>query len=89
MGFFQENFMQAFRKVSLLISLFFLSSTTVIAQTGPVPGGHIALRAARLIDGKNDTVVNNAVILVENDKIARRHRCCAGAGKDVTDRYAQ
>ena len=69
-GFLSGELMQAFRKVSLLVPLFFISSTTVIAQTAPVPGGHVALRAARLIDGKNDAVVNNAVILVENDKIA-------------------
>jgi imidazolonepropionase-like amidohydrolase len=38
-------------------------------QTHSDSSGRTALRAARLIDGKSETVINNAVILIENGKI--------------------
>ena len=60
--------MRSLKKTYLSVLTFvFLSS--VSAQIASPQSGHIAIRAARLIDGKSETVVNNAVVLVENDKI--------------------
>lgn len=60
--------MPAFKRICLpattLVFLSFACALIAAAQSG-----HTAIRAARLIDGKGDTVVNNAVILIENDKI--------------------
>jgi len=44
-------------------------ASLVHKQSAAAQGGPIAIRAARLIDGKSETVVNDAVVLVENDKI--------------------
>ena len=46
------------------VCLPFVCGQTTAAQSAPT-----AIRSARLIDGKSEAVVNNAVILVENDKI--------------------
>src|SRR5215510_15171727 len=60
--------MASFEKILLPVLTFvFLWSACV--QTAAPQSGHTAIRAARLIDGKGDTVMNNALILVENDKI--------------------
>ena len=40
----------------------------------------IALRAARLIDGKSDTPITNAVVFIEGDKIASI--ASGGRGRD-------
>jgi imidazolonepropionase-like amidohydrolase len=56
-----------------LISVALLSGAirgTVRAQDkAPAPPKKLAIRAGRLIDGKNDTPIANALILVEGDKI--------------------
>ena len=41
-----------------------------LSQKDAQPHPRIAIRAARLISGKGDTVLNNAVIVIEQDKIA-------------------
>jgi imidazolonepropionase-like amidohydrolase len=61
--------MRTLREICLLVLLLSVSSSTFTTQTAAGQGGRAALRAARLIDGKSETVVNNAVILVENDRI--------------------
>jgi imidazolonepropionase-like amidohydrolase len=43
---------------------------TVVAQKEPVPAKKMAIRAGRLIDGKGDKAIENALIIVEGDKIA-------------------
>src|ERR1700739_3268381 len=56
-----------------LISFLFLAAVWVPlchAQEKPAPAPKkIAIRAGRLIDGKGDTPITNALILVEGDKI--------------------
>src|SRR5215472_8289230 len=49
------------------LALVFLSPA--YAQIVSAQSSHAAIRAARLIDGKSESVVNNAVVLIENDKI--------------------
>jgi imidazolonepropionase-like amidohydrolase len=61
------------RRISILGLLgLFLGLPCVHAQTNSTlnPPTRIALRAARLMDGKHDTAVTNAVVIVERDKIA-------------------
>lgn len=53
--------------LSALALFVFLSLTRV--QPAAAQSGRTAIRAPRLIDGKSETVVNNAVVLIENDKI--------------------
>ena len=49
----------------------FLLGGVVLAQEKSSAAPHrIAIRAGRLIDGKSDVPIANALILVENDKIA-------------------
>ncbi|HKW34471.1 MAG TPA: amidohydrolase family protein [Candidatus Acidoferrum sp.] len=52
-----------------LFALTFVFYSSAYAQTAAAQSGHVAIRAARLIDGKSETVVNNAVVSIENDKI--------------------
>lgn len=52
-----------------LSALAFVFLSSACAQTVAAQTGHTAIRAARLIDGKSEAMVNNAVILIENDKI--------------------
>jgi imidazolonepropionase-like amidohydrolase len=56
-------------KTRLSALALFLFSLNTCAHTATAQGGHVAIRATHLIDGKSETAVNNAVILVENDKI--------------------
>ena len=63
------DFMRTLRKIGLPALLLFITSSPARAQTAASQGARIAIRAARLIDGKSEAVVNNAVIVVENDKI--------------------
>ena len=49
------------------LALVFLSPAC--AQIVSAQSSHAAIRAARLIDSKSESVVNNAVVLIENDKI--------------------
>ena len=50
------------------------------AQDGGVKTQRVAIRAARLIDGKSDTVLKNGVVLIEGDKIT-----AVGSGLLVRD----
>jgi imidazolonepropionase-like amidohydrolase len=61
--------MRTVLKCCLCAALVCVLASLVHKQSAAAQGGPIALRAARLIDGKSETVVNNAVVLVENDKI--------------------
>lgn len=60
--------MRSLKKICLS-ALTFVFLSLVYAQTSLAQSGRTAIRSARLIDGKTEAVVNNAVILVENDKI--------------------
>jgi imidazolonepropionase-like amidohydrolase len=65
------------------IALAWLLGTTLVAGVTPAhaqdtPHRRIAIRAARLISGKGDAVLNNAVVEVEDDKIV-----AVGAGLAV------
>jgi imidazolonepropionase-like amidohydrolase len=55
-----------------LIAASVVSLTVIFPLLGQSPDSphRIALRAARLIDGKSDTPIINAVVLIEGDKIA-------------------
>jgi imidazolonepropionase-like amidohydrolase len=46
-----------------------LVGTTSAQQTAAPPPRHMAIRAGRLIDGKSETPLSNALILIEGDKI--------------------
>jgi hypothetical protein len=46
-----------------------LVSNRLAAQTTGQNARRVAIRAARLIDGKSETVVKDAVVLVEGEKI--------------------
>lgn len=52
-----------------LPAIMFVFLPFVCGQTTAAQSGRTAIRSARLIDGKSEAVVNNAVILIENDKI--------------------
>ena len=56
--------------VGLAVLTFGLLSYSSGAQTKVAAPKRTAIRAGRLIDGKNDKVIENALILVEGDKIA-------------------
>lgn len=57
-------------KKTFLSAVMFAFLLFACVQVAVAQSGHVAIRAARLIDGKNEIEVNNAVVLVENDKIA-------------------
>ncbi len=61
--------MRILAKICLSAVLSAISLPPACSQTAMPQTGRVALRAARLIDGKSETVVNHGVILVENDKI--------------------
>lgn len=61
--------MRTLRKTSLSALLVFFSASPAWPQAHADSNARTALRAARLIDGKSDGVVNNAVMLIENGKI--------------------
>ena len=59
-----------FRRVLVVILLLFLSNVPLYAQQSSAPAPkRIAIRAGRLIDGKSDAPLSNALILIEGDKI--------------------
>ena len=61
--------MSVIRRLSVCLAvLFFCTSAFAQEKPAAVPK-KIAIRAGRLIDGKSDTVVDNALILIEGDKI--------------------
>jgi imidazolonepropionase-like amidohydrolase len=51
---------------TLFASLFFLGTGALAAES---PGAPIALKAARLFDGKSKSLISNAVVLVQGNKI--------------------
>jgi imidazolonepropionase-like amidohydrolase len=62
--------MKRLSKICLFCALLALFPQRGLSQTSSTTSKRTAIRAARLIDGKSETVVNNAVVLVENGKIA-------------------
>ena len=46
-----------------------MAGVSLNAQEGGGKTQRVAIRAARLIDGKSDTVLKNGVVLVEGEKI--------------------
>src|SRR5690348_6104291 len=52
------------------LACFAIASIALNAQEAAHSKQTLAIRAERLIDGKSDTVVNDAVVLVTGDKIA-------------------
>jgi imidazolonepropionase-like amidohydrolase len=54
----------------LALPVFQARSLVQAQQSSAVPLKRIAVRAGRLIDGKSDTPISNALILIEGDKIA-------------------
>ena len=61
--------MRVFKRICLSVLTLVAFLPFACIQTAEAQSGHVAVRAARLIDGKSQTVVNNAVVLIENDKI--------------------
>jgi len=55
--------------VFALVLVFGVSSSRAQQQSAAPPAKKIAIRAGRLIDGKSDTPISNALILVEGNKI--------------------
>src|SRR5512138_2193552 len=54
----------------IALSIFFLLATAPAHQTqGSRPPHPIAIRCGRLIDGKGEAPVNNAIILIEGERI--------------------
>jgi imidazolonepropionase-like amidohydrolase len=49
--------------------VFLVSGFLLAQEKSDVPPARIAIRAGRLIDGKSDSPISNAVILIEGDKI--------------------
>jgi len=62
--------MKKLSNICVLCAVFLVFQSRGLPQTPGTTSKRIAIRAARLIDGKTETVVNNAVVLIENDKVA-------------------
>ena len=61
---------RGFRVATLILTMVALCAfTSAQQQSSTPPPKRIAVRAGRLIDGKSDTPINNALILVEGEKI--------------------
>ena len=56
--------------IAALVASMAMASVVLSAQESATNRPTFAIRAARLIDGKSDTVVNDAVVLVAGDRIA-------------------
>jgi imidazolonepropionase-like amidohydrolase len=75
-----------FRMVLAGVLVMPLMISTCGAQTKEAPPKKVAIRAGRLIDGKSDTPITNALILIEGDKIvAVTPGGAAPAGVEVID----
>lgn len=57
------------KRLSMLVLLVSLLQAGPLLGQSPDAPHRIALRAARLIDGKSDTPITNAVVFIEGDKI--------------------
>ena len=55
--------------IGLAAAFLLLVGTSQAQQAAAPPAKRIAIRAGRLIDGKNETAIANALILIEGDKI--------------------
>jgi imidazolonepropionase-like amidohydrolase len=53
----------------MALGLFVVACVAVFADAADTPNGVIALKAARMFDGKSKTLVTNGVVIVENGKI--------------------
>jgi imidazolonepropionase-like amidohydrolase len=65
----REEIMIRIRKLLVCLSLLTFSISAFPQEKPAAVPKKIAIRAGRLIDGKSDTVVANALILIEGDKI--------------------
>src|SRR5208337_2646502 len=65
----QEGIMIHIRKLAVCLALLFFCASTFAQEKPATVPKKIAIRAGRLIDGKSDTVITNALILIEGDKI--------------------
>lgn len=61
---------RCFRWLVLVFPILMLRGLVPAQDKSPAPPKKIAIRAGRLIDGKSDAPIANALILVEGDKIA-------------------
>jgi imidazolonepropionase-like amidohydrolase len=95
---FVEDFMNGQRvrvalRWTLMLACFACAATGTFAQQGAAPGAstsapakQIAIRAGRLIDGRSDTPISNALILVQGEKIVSvTPGGTAPAGAEVID----
>src|SRR6266705_552984 len=57
------------RRGAMALGLFAIACVAVSADAADTPNGVIALKAARMFDGKSKTLVQNGVVIVENGKI--------------------
>src|SRR5690349_7345477 len=74
------------RIVLALLSIFLLFSVTSLIKTRAQTGKKIAIKCGHLIDGKADKAIDNAVILIEGDKItAAGSNLSIPAGTEVID----
>ena len=55
--------------IGLAAAFLLLVGTSQAQQAAAPPAKRVAIRAGRLIDGKNETAIANALILIEGDKI--------------------
>jgi imidazolonepropionase-like amidohydrolase len=69
-GFLEET-MKEWRRsgIGLAAAFLFLVGTSQAQQGATPPAKRIAIRAGRLIDGKSEAPIANALILIEGDKI--------------------
>ncbi|MEA2491764.1 MAG: hypothetical protein QOH21_3556 [Acidobacteriota bacterium] len=71
---------------SVLLALSLLLAVSVLAQPAATPPRVVALKAARMFDGTGNDIVNNAVVIVEGDRIkAIGGAIPAGAEIDLGD----
>ena len=66
-----NNNLRVLLAASIAVILLVTSYAAAQAQTAKkdAPPKRIAIRAGRLIDGKSDSAIQNAVIVIEGDKI--------------------
>jgi len=64
------NSLKLVGRAGLAAGVLFCAMAKMPAQEKGVPAKKIAIRAGRLIDGKSDTPITNALIVIEGDRIA-------------------
>jgi imidazolonepropionase-like amidohydrolase len=84
-----EAFVNGCYRLKFFTAAFLLSASSTFVsaqQSSAPPAKQIAIRAGRLIDGKSETPISNALILVEGDKIVSvTPGGTAPAGAEVID----